>query len=235
MRRPAHRPPVPTAEARPAGRRRPPPGGGRRRRSSRAPRPRRRRCRAGTPGTAGRSAAFTTVVTMRSYSRTSGDTSCEQVTSWPCSRRCGRHQLLVGGSRSAWRRHTATPGGAAGDGGHCVRSSRSSSWPSAPSRPPTSSRHSGGPTAPVAPSTCRTGRVGPAGRSRRRRARPSVVMSATGAVLPSSSALVATVVPWASASGRLPTRLPRRRAARARDRRAWTAPWSPCRRPPRRR
>ena len=100
----------------------------------------RRQRRAGRRGTPGRRSAFTTVVTVRSYSRNSGDTSCEQrhVVALGSQRR--GHRALVGRRRGrACRRQTATaarprraPPGPSPTG--------SSSLPSAASRPATSKR-----------------------------------------------------------------------------------------------
>ena len=49
-----------------------------------------------------------TVVTVRSYSRNSGDTSCEHETSWPRARNTAATAASWAGSRSACSRHTAT-------------------------------------------------------------------------------------------------------------------------------
>ncbi len=74
----------------------------------------------------GRSEALITVVTVRSYSRISGDTSCEQLTSRPRPRSTSATACSWPGSRSAWRRHTATaptssPTSAAGHRRHVER------------------------------------------------------------------------------------------------------------------
>ena len=85
-----------------------------------------------------------TVVTMRSYSRISGDTSWEQVTRSPRVRSTAATARSWAGSRSACRRQTATPETSAGTSGTASRSTGSSSSPSAPKRPPTSNRRARG-------------------------------------------------------------------------------------------
>ena len=150
----------------------------------------------------GRSVAFTTVVTVRSYSRISGDTSWEQVTSRPSARSVAATACSWDGFRSAWRRHTATPATSTGIDGSEPGSMRRSSRPSAARRPATSNRHARG--------TSGSGRTTDESYSEGRSCRaisitsrrPSVVTRATAAPWPSSSALVATVVPWASRAGR---------------------------------
>ena len=63
---------------------------------------------------------MTTVVTVRSYSRNSGDTSWEHVTSWPWARNAAATACSWAGSRSAWSRHTATAAASAGMAGRRV-------------------------------------------------------------------------------------------------------------------
>src|SRR2546421_3580132 len=145
--------------------------------------------------------ALTTVVTVRSYSRNSGETSLERHTGTPAEARRVARSRSWESSRSACSRQTAsasTPPGTAGSSGDS-----GSSWaPVASRRPDTSSRSWRG--------TRGSGRSTDwsysAGRSWRAisitSAKPAVVTSATLAPRRSSSALVATVVPWASRSGR---------------------------------
>ena len=92
----------------------------------------------------GRSAASATVVTMRSYSRNSGDTSCEHTTSSPCARERRGDRSLVGrvevGVQQAHRDRVDVVESC----GQRAPSNGSSSRPCASSRPPTSNRSSRG-------------------------------------------------------------------------------------------
>ena len=92
---------------------------------------------------AGRKYALTTVVTMRSYSRNSGETSLDVVTSRPVARSAAATACSGSELRSEWSSTTATASTASGIAGHAP-SHASSSVPSASSRPPTSKRHSRG-------------------------------------------------------------------------------------------
>ena len=141
---------------------------------------------------------------MRSYSRNSGDTSCEHVTSSPRAASSLATSCSWAASRSACSRHTATASTPSGTAGMLEGSSGSISRPCPSSRPPTSTRRSR--------STSGRGRsaIGSYSDGRTWRAismtsaKPCVVTSATRPPLPSSKALVATVVPWASSSADAP-------------------------------
>ena len=141
---------------------------------------------------------------MRSYSRNSGDTSCEQTATQPARREGCRDRLLVRGveigvqQAHGDRVHV-------GDVGDARRRRARSRGRIASRRPPTSKRRSRGTSGggPVDDAGRRaTGAPGARSRSRRRtrassRARPRPTRC-------SSRALVATVVPCASTSGRVP-------------------------------
>ncbi len=139
---------------------------------------------------------------MRSYSRNSGLTSCDETTmpeyaarNAPATARSWRT------SRSACKRHTATASTAAGMSGS--RPSKTSiSVPRASRRPDTSNRRSRG-TSGAGRSTNASYNAGRVWRAISiSSAKPRVATSATRAPRRSKSALVATVVPCA----RTPTR-----------------------------
>ncbi len=88
----------------------------------------------------GRSAALITVVTVRSNSRISGDTSCEQLTSCPRARSASATNRSCAGSMSAWSRHTATASTSPSMSGSPPASTGASTDPSAARRPTTSYR-----------------------------------------------------------------------------------------------
>ncbi len=178
---------------------------------------------------AGRRYALTTVVTMRSYSRNSGETSLDAVTSRPVARSAIATARSGSALRSAWsstprplRRHRGSPG----------------------TRRPTLRARCRRRRAGRRPrSAIRAGRAARVGRRTRRRAtggawraismtsaKPRVATSATRAPRRSSSALVATVVPCASTSGSRSSSLTAARR-RAPGRRASRAPWRRDRRP----
>ena len=143
-------------------------------------------------------------MTVRSYSRNSGETSCDTDTSNPAAPSSSATAFSCEGSRSACSRHTATASTPSGISG--AAPTGSISRPAASRRPATSRRRSRG--------TRGSGRSAQMsysdGRSWRAisitSAKPAVVTRATVAPRRSSRALVATVVPWASSSGWLPSR-----------------------------
>ena len=183
--------------------------------------------------------ASTTVVTMRSYSRNSGLTSCEHTTSSRPRRaqRAGDGALVRGveiGVQQAHRDRVDV----VGDARAAAPSKGSISSPRASSRPDTSKRSvAGHERLRAGRRTGRTATAGPGVRSRSRRRSPASRSARRARPRRSSSAFVATVVPCASTSTRPPAvdRVDRRARPRAPDRRASTRPWRPGRRRRRRR
>ena len=140
-----------------------------------------------------------TVVTMRSYSRISGDTSCEQVTPEPARAQHRGDRPLVGRLEIGVQEADGHPRDLGGHVGHGVEIHRVELV----SVRPQAAAHLEAPgpgdeRLAVWSPRCRRATAGPGGRSRSGREGPSVVTSATGAPVPSSTAFVAIVVPWAS-------------------------------------
>src|SRR5581483_11206100 len=124
-----------------------------------------------------------TVVTVRSNSRNSGDTSCEHVTSSPLARNSSATASSADASRSASSRHTATPSTPSGTGMPTpTRLSRGTSGTGRCTRP---SYSAGRFCRPISMTSSNPGSVTSANRAPRR----------------SSNAFVATVVPCANSTG----------------------------------
>ena len=198
-----------------------------------------RRARAGRRASRGERAASTSVVAARSYSRNVPTTSCESETCTPGRRsreRSAERLLVLGVAVGVQQADGDGLGLEPGDRADAAAARRRSSS----QRPvgPIRSRRADAPLGRherrrVRARTAGRGRRAPGGRARRRPRSPRWRRSAVRAPSPSSSALVATVVPCANAStssARAPRRArapPRRR--RARPRTGPPASSAPCR------
>ena len=142
-----------------------------------------------------------TVVTMRSYSRNSGETSGEHRHVEPAPRAPPRPRARGSGRGRRASRQTATRRRR-----RCREPDRRTARArdrDASSRPPTSNRSSRRRAVAADRRGGRTTTVGPGGAISITSANPRLVTSATAPAACSSSAFVATVVPCASTSGRV--------------------------------